>query len=88
MIQKTIADINVQDGRRRVIIEGVKPEIDWGGFTIKRLEGERIAVEADIFMDSHDSLSCLLLCSERGTSYFGPRVPWSRWVITDGVALS
>ncbi len=64
MIQKTIADINVQDGRRRVVIERVKPEIDWGGFPIKRLEGKRIAVEADIFVDSHDSLSCLLLCRE------------------------
>ena len=48
------------DGRKRVIIEGVSPEIDGGRFPIKRTVGDVVVVEADIFTDGHDSLSCVL----------------------------
>ena len=48
------------DGRRRVLIENVQPEIDCGRFPIKRVIGERVDVEADVFNDSHYALSCLL----------------------------
>ena len=49
----------------RVIIEGVQPEIDGGRFPIKRVVGEEVTVEADIFADGHESLSaCLLHRSE------------------------
>ncbi len=47
--------------RVRVIIEGVKPEIDGGRFPIKRVIGDEVVVEADIFADGHDALSALLL---------------------------
>ncbi|MEA2559176.1 MAG: hypothetical protein QOH06_680 [Acidobacteriota bacterium] len=50
-----------ETGRQRVIIEGVEPEIDCGRFPIKRTVGERVVVEADVFTDGHDALSCLLL---------------------------
>jgi starch synthase (maltosyl-transferring) len=50
-----------EDGRRRVVIEEVSPEVDCGSFPIKRTVGEKVVVEADIFADSHDALSCLLL---------------------------
>lgn len=49
-----------EDGRRRVIIEGVKPEIDGGRFAVKRSVGEKVVVEADIFTDGHDSISAVL----------------------------
>ena len=48
-------------GKVRVMIEGVKPEIDGGRFPIKRVVGEEVAVEADIFVDGHDLLSAVLL---------------------------
>ncbi|MBL8260020.1 MAG: DUF3416 domain-containing protein [Candidatus Competibacteraceae bacterium] len=48
------------DGRKRVIIEGVTPEIDGGRFPVKRTVGESVTVEADIFTDGHDALSCAL----------------------------
>jgi len=51
----------MRDGRARVIIEGVKPEIDGGRFSIKRTVGEKVVVEADVFGDSHDALSCVVL---------------------------
>lgn len=53
--------MEIQEGRKRVIIESVKPEVDSGRFPIKRVIGERIVVEADIFGDGHDAISCLLL---------------------------
>lgn len=49
------------DRRVRAVIEGVEPEIDCGRFPIKRVVGDRVSVEADIFTDGHDALSALLL---------------------------
>ena len=48
-------------GQARVVIEGLKPEINDGRFPTKRVIGERVVVEADIFADGHDSISALLL---------------------------
>src|ERR1700683_4844980 len=48
-------------GTSRVIVERVTPEIDAGRFPIKRAIGERVVVEADIFADGHDSISCQVL---------------------------
>ena len=53
--------IGLDQGRSRVVIENVKPEIDCGLFPAKRTVGERMTVEADIFVDGHDTLSALLL---------------------------
>ena len=49
-----------EDGRRRVAIESVTPEIDAGGFPAKRSLGDRVTVEADVFADGHDALACVL----------------------------
>jgi len=43
-----------------VVIEGVYPEIDGGRFAVKRVMGEPVAVEADIFADGHDTLAAVL----------------------------
>lgn len=56
----------IADGRQRVVIDAVRPIVDGGRFAIKRVEGERVVVEADIFADGHDELSALLLY-RRGT---------------------
>src|SRR4029077_5732512 len=48
------------DGRRRVVIESVTPEIDGGQFAAKRTIGESVTVEADVFSDGHEALSCVL----------------------------
>src|SRR5688572_14001848 len=47
--------------RRRVIVEGVQPEIDGGQFASKRVVGEAVVVEADIFTDGHEAISARLL---------------------------
>jgi starch synthase (maltosyl-transferring) len=53
--------VQVEEGRSRVVIQGVAPEIDCGRYPIKRIVGEKVLVEADAFTDGHDMLSCVLL---------------------------
>lgn len=48
------------DGRLRTVIENVYPEIDGGRFPVKRIVGETVDVEADIFVDGHEALSAVL----------------------------
>lgn len=61
-------EINVQTmlARARAVIENVQPEIDGGQFPIKRVVGESVIVEADIFADGHDVVECLLLHRREG----------------------
>ena len=49
------------DGRKRVVIERVSPQIDGGRFPIKRVVGESVVVEADVFADGHDQIACQIL---------------------------
>ena len=46
---------------RRIVIENVEPEIDAGRFPAKRVGGEKVVVEADVYGDGHDVVSALLL---------------------------
>jgi starch synthase (maltosyl-transferring) len=39
------------------VIEGVRPEIDGGRYAIKRIIGDAVWVEADIFADHQEMLS-------------------------------
>ncbi|MBZ5602119.1 MAG: alpha-1,4-glucan--maltose-1-phosphate maltosyltransferase [Acidobacteriia bacterium] len=55
------ANLNHLAGRQRTVIESVRPEIDGGRFPIKRVLGETVAVEADIFLDGHDHVAASLL---------------------------
>jgi starch synthase (maltosyl-transferring) len=47
--------------RRRAIVEGVQPEVDGGRFPIKRVLGDRVVVEADVFTDGHDQVTARVL---------------------------
>lgn len=53
-------DEQSSDGRKRVIIERITPSVDHGRFAIKRVVGEDVFVEADIFADGHDALRCVV----------------------------
>ena len=48
------------DGRLRVAIEAVSPEVDGGRFPSNRSLDERVAVEADVFADGHDAVACVI----------------------------
>ncbi|KIH78255.1 hypothetical protein GFER_05630 [Geoalkalibacter ferrihydriticus DSM 17813] len=49
------------DGRCRVVIENMTPQVDGGRFAVKRVVGEQVVVQADVFCDGHDELAALLL---------------------------
>jgi starch synthase (maltosyl-transferring) len=49
-----------------VVIENVTPSLDGGRHPIKRVVGDTVAVEADVFRDGHDAIAGALLYRERG----------------------
>jgi starch synthase (maltosyl-transferring) len=49
------------EGRSRVVIENVEPQINCGRFAIKRIVGDLVAIEADVFGDGHDEVRARLL---------------------------
>lgn len=51
----------LKEGRKRVQIEYVSPEIDGGRFPIKRIVGETVRVEVDLFGDGHDAIAGAIL---------------------------
>ncbi|MCX8094166.1 MAG: DUF3416 domain-containing protein, partial [Candidatus Goldbacteria bacterium] len=48
------------EGKKRVIIEKVFPEIDNGRFPIKRVIGGKVNIKAHIISDGHDEKTCYL----------------------------
>jgi starch synthase (maltosyl-transferring) len=57
---------NENELRKRVVIEDVSPVVDGGGFPVKRVTGDRVNVDAKIFVDGHDALSCDVLYKKKG----------------------
>jgi starch synthase (maltosyl-transferring) len=55
----------VIDGRRRVVVERLQPEIDGGRFPIKRSVGERVRVTVDLFADGQDLVAGAALYRHR-----------------------
>jgi starch synthase (maltosyl-transferring) len=54
------------NGRLRVVIARVSPEIDCGRFAAKRVIDEKVIVEADVFTDGHDQVACRLVYWQDG----------------------
>jgi starch synthase (maltosyl-transferring) len=54
------------EGRARVAIENLEPELSCGRFSIKRIVGETVEVEADVFADGHDEVEARLLWRQDG----------------------
>jgi starch synthase (maltosyl-transferring) len=50
-----------RDGSSRVGIEAASPEVDGGVFPAKRVAGDVVVVEADVFADGHDLISAIVL---------------------------
>jgi starch synthase (maltosyl-transferring) len=53
------------DGRARVSIENITPQVDGGRFPAKRVIGDSVRVEADVFADGHDVISAALLYQQQ-----------------------
>jgi starch synthase (maltosyl-transferring) len=56
------------EGRKRVVIENVEPQINCGLFAIKRIVDDLVSVEADVFGDGHDHVRARLLWKQDGDS--------------------
>ncbi len=52
----------------RVVIENITPRVDCGRFPIKRTTGEKVAVEADVFTDGHDSVAATMMYRHDSTT--------------------
>ena len=58
----------IPSGEGRVVIEAVQPEIDGGRSAAKRVVGESVRVEADIFSDGHEVIAAAILSRVVGES--------------------
>jgi starch synthase (maltosyl-transferring) len=56
------------EGRVRVVIESLSPQIDDGRFSAKRIVGDLVRIEADCFADGHDALGVVLQWKRAGES--------------------
>ncbi len=58
----------------RVVIEDISPSIDCGRFPIKRVVGQHVEVQADVFADGHEELTVVLQYRPVGTGkwFFAP----------------
>ncbi len=54
------------DGRKRVVVDYVGPQVDCGRFPIKRAVGETVTVVAHAFGDGHDHIRVEVLYRTRG----------------------
>ena len=54
------------EGRGRVLIEDIQPQVDGGRYPAKRVLGDSIAVTAAIFSDGHDHVAAQLLYRPAG----------------------
>ena len=65
----------MKDGRKRIVIEALSPQIDCGRFPINRVAGEEVAVEADIFAEGHDAIAGVLLYRHEDETEWSEAIP-------------
>ena len=56
-----------KEGRLRVRIENIQPQVDAGRFSARGIIGDRFQVEADVFADGHDHIEARLLFRRLGS---------------------
>jgi starch synthase (maltosyl-transferring) len=47
--------------KARVVVEGLSPQVDCGRFPARRVSGDAVVVEADVFADGHDAVAASVL---------------------------
>ena len=57
---------------QRVVISRVSPSVDGGAFAVKRIVGEPVVIEADIFSDGHEKLAAEVLVRAAGEESWTP----------------
>lgn len=59
-----------EQGRVRTVIEAITPQVDDGRFAAKRIVGDLVRVEADVFADGHDAVLCRVLYRRAGDTAY------------------
>ena len=59
-----------EHGRVRTVIECITPQVDGGRFAAKRVVGDVVRVEADVFTDGHDAVLCRVLYRRAGDTAY------------------
>ena len=72
----------------RVVIERVEPELDGGRYPIKRVVGDVVEVEADVFCDGHDRIAAAIKYRAAGGAAAGARRRSPSSTTTAGAASS
>jgi starch synthase (maltosyl-transferring) len=54
------------EGRKRVVIEEIQPQVDCGRYPARRILGDRVEISAAIFCDGHDHAAARLLYKPAG----------------------
>jgi starch synthase (maltosyl-transferring) len=54
------------EGRKRVIIEAIQPQVDCGRYPARRILGDKVDISAAIFSDGHDHVAARLLYKPLG----------------------
>jgi len=88
--EKHSEDMKIADGRKRVLIEEVQPQIDCGRYPVKRIIGDAVTVKAAVFCDGHDRISGRILYRHRSETIWRslPLVPlgndlWNATFVVD-----
>ena len=55
------------------MIEAIEPAVDGGRFPIKRIVGDRVLVQADVFGDGHDAIQAALVYRKPGSLHLAAR---------------
>jgi starch synthase (maltosyl-transferring) len=82
-------DLAALDGRRRVIIDDLRPQV--GHYPIKRAIGEEVRVEADLLADGHDQLAGVLRHRRPGGTWqetslaFADNDTWCATFVVDAI---
>ena len=85
------SEIEIEEGRSRVVLESILPAINGGDIPIKRVIGETVTVEVDAFTDGHDAISVVLLHRKEGSDAAWRETPMTplvndRWCATFSIA--
>jgi starch synthase (maltosyl-transferring) len=56
-----IRSMNIQDGRKRVVITNVTPQVEAGKYPARRAIGETVHLSADVFGDGHDVVAASVI---------------------------
>jgi len=57
------------EGRKRVIIEEIQPQVDCGRYPARRILGDSVDISAAIFSDGHDHVAARLLWRHESTEW-------------------